>query len=197
MTEWEDLLPEIAETFGGQLPYPETADDIRAAYQRAPQTVTRMADAVAALYADGTAQNPWGMLRYRVKAIPEHDPSKPSASGSGRDKAIARAEQWMRTAGLHHDRETELLDELYGERGRLRHHPETRDRMLQLWHELRPLGELADHEAAERGQRYAQQRKQLATTPAGETPEQRLQRQRETAAHKAGITTDTTTAALT
>jgi hypothetical protein len=104
----------------------------------------------------------------------------------------------MRTTGLHYDRESELLDELYGDRGRLKDHPNTRQRMLELWNELRPLGELVDHEATERGLRYQEQQKMLeqSKTPA-ETPEQRLASQRKLAAQKAADPNPNITNALT
>jgi hypothetical protein len=162
MNDWEDLVPQIAETFGGQMPYPETSEDIAAAYQRAPQTVLRMADQVAALYMDGTAQNPWGMLRYRAKTIPATEGQ--ASRGTNREKAIARAEQRMRNELLHYDRWPEVEDELFGDRGTLRQHdnPTLRQRMEALWTELRPAGELVEAEAIERGLRNQEHRARLA-----------------------------------
>lgn len=37
--------------------------------------------------------------------------------------------------------------------------------MLELWQELRPSGELAEHEADQRGRRYQEQRAKLEPAP--------------------------------
>jgi len=160
MKDWEDLVLQIAETFGGQMPYPETSNDIASAYQRAPQTVLRMADQVAALYLDGTAQNPWGMLRYRAKTIPATEGA--ATKGTNREKAVERAEQRIRNELLHYDRWTEVEDELFGDRGTLRQHSELKTRMNELWDELRPLGVIVEHEAEERSRIRRERLAQLA-----------------------------------
>jgi hypothetical protein len=183
MTHWEDLALETAERFGGTLPHPDTAAQIAAVYERAPHAVEKAIDRVALEYEQGGIRSPWGILRSRVKQITTSEATATRANE--RDKTIARAEQWMRNAGMHYDSEQELLDELYGERGRLRDHPDTRQRMLALWTELRPIGEQLDQDAIDRGTRYQEQRERLRGIQPPETPDQRLARQRELAAKKA------------
>lgn len=184
MIDWEDLIYQTAERFGGTTPHPDTAAAIAAVYAKSPSAVIRAIDRVAQEHEDGNIRSPWGILRSRVQQITVT--TKSNARANDTEKAVARAEQWMRTTGLHYDRATELLDELYGDRGRLRDHPQTRDRMLELWRELRPEGERLDAEAVEAGIRYQQHRATLkdTATPA-ETAEQRLERQRKLAARKA------------
>ena len=139
MKHWEDLVLETAERFGGTFPHPDTSADIATVHQRAPNAVQRAIDEVAADYAKGTISSPWGILRSRVSKITADVQAK-ATSANSREKAIQRAEQWLKTAGLHYDRESEILDELFNERGMLHPHdtPELRQRITDLWLEQRP-----------------------------------------------------------
>jgi hypothetical protein len=159
MIEWEDLALQTAERFGGTMPHPDTAKAVAAVYAKAPNAVERAIDRVANDYAEGNIRSPWGVLKSRVQQITVD--SSQAKRGNDADKAIARAEQRVRNELLHYDLEREVVDELYGPRGTLRDHPETQDRMIALWRDLRPLGELVEHEADERGRRYVEQRQKL------------------------------------
>jgi len=188
MIDWEDLPYQTSERFGGTLPHPDTATAIQAVYLRAPAAVTRAIDRIANEYAAGEVASPWGILRHRVSQIQTTEQA--ATRSNDRDKTIARAEQWLRTAGLHYDRESEIIDELFGDRGRLlgHHTPDLQDRMVALWHELRPLGQQVETEALERAERQNTQRERAANIqPNPETEEQRIARLRALAARKAGV----------
>jgi len=196
--DWQTLRNQFMRTIGGDPPGAQLEDDLIAAYTNHPQVVERSLEKIALAYKAGKIRSPWGAAKTEIAKATEAARNPTHNQGATKTKAIARAEQWMRTTGLHYDRETELLDELYGDRGRLKDHPATRDRMLQLWNELRPIGEQLDAEAIERGLRYQAQRKMLEQTkkPA-ETPEQKLARQRKLAAQKAADPTPNISNSLT
>jgi hypothetical protein len=166
MIEWEDLALQTAERFGGTMPHPDTAQAVAAVYAKAPNAVERAIDRVANDYAEGNIRSPWGVLKSRVQQITVD--SSQAKRGNDADKAIARAEQRVRNELLHYDLEREVVDELFGPRGTLKDHdtPDTRTRMLALWREHRPLGELVEQEADERGRRYVEQRQRLEPTKA-------------------------------
>ena len=63
------------------------------------------------------------------------------------------AERYIATAGLFMP-ESELLDELFGARGRLRAWPELRARMLDAWQAHQPQAALVDVERIERADRW-------------------------------------------
>jgi hypothetical protein len=63
------------------------------------------------------------------------------------------AERLIATAGLFMP-ESELVDELFGARGRLRAWPELRARMLDAWQTHQPQAELVDVERSERAARW-------------------------------------------
>jgi len=180
MKEWEDLTLETAERFGGNLPHPDTTKAIGTVYARAPQAVTRAIDRVAHDYDQGTVRSPWGILKSRVQQLADDTP-KHEASND-RDKAVERAEQWIRTAGLMYDRPSEIEHELFGD---TRVNPETdkdgapipasgqppltgyqddnplRNRLLELWASHRPAGEQTEQDAIDRGLKHQADRAAL------------------------------------
>jgi len=181
MNDWEELVPDLAESYGGQMPHPATNQEIAAAYLRAPKAVLREADRVAQEYQDGTARQPWGLLRHRAKNI--HTDTANAETRVDRDKAIERAEQWIRTAGLMYDRPSEIEHELFGD---TRTNPETdkdgepipasgqpplahyrddtplRNRILEHWADHRPAGQQVEQDAIDRGLRHQAERAALA-----------------------------------
>jgi len=150
MIEWEDLAYQTAERFGGTMPHPDTAAAIANVYAKAPTAVARAIDRVAADYDTGNIRSPWGVLKARVQQITAD--TTQAKHGNDREKAVARAEQRIRNELLHYERADEVLDELFGPRGTLKDHasPDLEHRMLALWNDLRPLGELTEHEQIER-----------------------------------------------
>jgi hypothetical protein len=87
------------------------------------------------------------------------------------------AERFIATAGLFMP-ESELLDELFSARGRLRAWPELESRMLDAWRARQPQAELVDVERSERAERWRKgqasmqaigsERTSAATTPQSE-----------------------------
>jgi hypothetical protein len=169
--DWQTLRNQFMRQVGGDLPGNHLEQELINAYEQHPTAVERSLEKIALAFKAGKIRSPWGAAKAEVaKAVdaannPTHDKS------ASRHTAIQRAEQWIRAAGLHYDRETETIDELYGDRGRLRHHPNTQPRLLELWNEIKPLGVIAEQEAVERGIRHQQQRAQLqAETPQAAKP---------------------------
>ena len=156
--DWQTVRNRFMRATGGDPPGAHLEDDIIAAFAQHPDAVVKSMEKIVLGYKAGRIRSPWGALKHEVAKAADAANNPTVDRAHTRANAIQRAEQWMRTAGLHHDRESELIDELYGERGRLRDHPETQERMLALWNELRPLGEEADQDAIDRGLRYQQQR---------------------------------------
>ena len=167
--DWQTLRNHFMRAIGGDPPGAHLEDELIQAYTQHPEAVERSIEKITLAHKAGKIRSPWGALKAEVaKAVdsarnPTHD------KGSSKAKALARAEQWIRNAGLHFDRETELLDELYGDRGTLRQHPDTQQRILELYRELRPVGELIEHEHEVFMQRWADQNGHTAKPPAEAT----------------------------
>jgi len=165
--DWQTIRNQFMRQIGGDPPGSQLEDELIQAYTQNPDVVERSFEKIALAHAAGKIRSPWGALKTEVaKALdaarnPSHD------KGSSRTKAIQRAEQRTRNELVHYDRWDEAEDELFGERGTLRDHDTAalRERMHKLWDDLRPLGELIEHEAIERGLRNQQHRARLAAKP--------------------------------
>ena len=107
--DWAELRMFLIEAFNGTIPTPQAETDIIAAYELHPGTLEKIAVDIAGQYASGgDITSPWGLLHYKAGKIntPPSNPSRPSSVT--REKALARADQWIHNAGCHHD-ETEAI----------------------------------------------------------------------------------------
>jgi hypothetical protein len=161
--DWQTLRNQFMRDIGGDPPGAQLEDELIAAYHDHPEAVERSIEKITLAHKAGKIRSPWGALKTEVAKALDAARNPTHNTGASRNKAIARAEQWLRTAGLHYDRETEIHDELFGDRGILRDHhtPQVEERLTALWRELRPLGEQVEREAEERGARYVEQRERL------------------------------------
>jgi hypothetical protein len=160
---WSDVRERASRRFGGQLPHGEVEAAIVAVFEGQPQHVLDAIDHVAQLFEQGRVRSPWALVRSHLERAEEA--GRVAASGKvERAQRIVQAEEWIRHAGLHFDREDEVVDELFGERGRLKawtDDAELRDRLLDLWRERRPSGERVEADAERRMREYGALRKQL------------------------------------
>ena len=163
--DWQTLRNQFMRTIGGDPPGAALEDQLIQAYTDHPEAVERSIQKIQFAHKAGKIRSPWGALKAEVAKATDPARNPTHHAGSSKNHALQRAEQWIRTAGIHYDRETEIVDELYGERGPLRAHPDTQPRILELWNELRPLGVIleADHEAYMA--RYAEQRARVDLHP--------------------------------
>lgn len=161
--DWQTLRNQFMRDIGGDPPGAQLEDQLIQAYADHPDAVERSIEKITLAHAAGKIRSPWGALKTEVaKAVdaarnPTHD------KGSSKTKAVQRAEQRIRNELVHYDREPDVTDELFGPRGTLKDHhtPDLEQRMIGLWRELRPLGELAEHEHETYLARYAEQRATL------------------------------------
>jgi hypothetical protein len=184
--DWHTLYTDAVTRFGGDTPGNQLEQQILDTFTDHPQLVVRAIDKVAAKYAAGHVQSPWGALKHEIARF-TNQPHVTATDSSDRDRDIARAEQWIRSAGIHLDRASELHDELFGELGSLHTYAQITieragsttdgkpiwrqtkpsgdttlvDRLTALWREHRPVGEQLETEAIERAERWKQQQAQL------------------------------------
>ena len=141
---------------GGDLPGGRLEQQLIDAYAEHPTAVEKAIEKITLGHAAGKVRSPWGALKTEIE---RHRDNPTHETGHGREKAIQRAEQRIRNELLHYERADEVLDELFGPRGTLKAHtsPDLEARMLALWNDLRPLGELTEHEQTERLARWRKQ----------------------------------------
>lgn len=145
--DWHTEYARALQAFGGDTPSATLEQDLLDAFQQHPQAVTNAITKISKAYAAGKIHSPWGALKTEIPKQVSRDTQV--GDGTERNRAIANAEQWIRNAGLMYDRHTEVHDELFGERGPLRHWKRDRalaDRIEALWLEHRPTGEQIEQE---------------------------------------------------
>ena len=174
--DWATLRHHGIEVFG-EFPRPETEQRIIAAYEQHPAQVERVIDTAAVDLNEGTIRSGWAIVAKRCETL-THPPSNPSrAGGATREKALARADQWLHNAGCYHD-QTEAILHLCDTNGLLANYaqaelvndgPGTPARLttagdptviahIRAQHTIeRPRGTAADHAAALRAEAWKTQ----------------------------------------
>lgn len=125
-------------------------------FREHPALVCESIEHVGRRFESGQVRNPWAILAKHVEEAMAPLEDFTASDERDREKQTRRAEQWIRSAGKHFDRVEEVLEELFGELGRIRafDSPELRERMARVWREVRPEGELIAEQELERARRY-------------------------------------------
>jgi hypothetical protein len=130
-------------------------------FERHPQLVVEAAEQVDQRFKRGVVRAPWVILAKHAEegAVVAERATVPIKGERDKAKAVERAEQWIRAAGVLFDREAEIEAELFERMLRpYANDSELRERLLQLWHDERPRGELAEQEASEHATRVREAR---------------------------------------
>jgi hypothetical protein len=186
-TDWAELRDHAITAFNGETPHPIAEQAIIDTYEQHPQAVELAVSGTITDFRAGTIRSGWGILRKRCETI-NAPPTNPTRNTSiSREKRIMRAEQWIRTAGIHYDRADELLLELFGSENALLRpdaqidlEPDTGptdarwrlsdprgdtqlvDRIVRTWEEHRPTGEKLEADAEHRAAQWKARERALA-----------------------------------
>lgn len=163
---WRELRDHAIDVFAGDTPGAALEERILVVFRTHPQIVAVGIDQVAERYRQGKVTSPWAVLATHVEKATAPLDDVTVTDERDRDKAIRRADQWMRAAGKHFDRVEEVLDELFGETAalsvRMFDSPELRERMARLWREVRGEGELITGQAEARARAWQTARRLAA-----------------------------------
>lgn len=113
MNDWPTVRARIIQAFDGEQPGATLEQQIVDLYENNPAAVIDSIDAIATSKKAGRVQSGWGVLR---KAAAERATRKTNPTVS-KEKAVRRAEQWIRNAGCYIQSEQELVDALFGTTG--------------------------------------------------------------------------------
>lgn len=159
--EWQETRKHACAVFG----YPEanTEQAVLDAFTESPLAVTAVLEKITSRVQAGKlgANAGWLIVSREVENIarPVADiiVSDAAERERERERAVQAATRWIRNAGLHFDRESEITDELFGDRGMLRaweKDVELQAEIVALWRQVRPIGEQLDREALERAAEF-------------------------------------------
>lgn len=152
---WRELRDHAVNLFG-DTPGAALEERILVVFRSHPHIVALGIDHVHERKKAGLVTSPWGLLAAHVEKATAPLEDVTVTDERDRDKAVRRAEQWIRAAGKHYDRLDELLDELFGPHGRLRafDSPDLRQRIARAWRDARPEGQLIDEQAEQRARAH-------------------------------------------
>jgi hypothetical protein len=156
---WQAIREQAARTIG----YPDapTEQAVIDAFERNAFAVSRAVEKIVSrVHASKLgASAGWMIITREVEAITRPAPDVVATDTHERERALNRARQWMRNAGLYFPTEEEVLAEVF-ERSSLRDHDDevTRAEILRAYREVRPIGERLEREELERAGRLKLQR---------------------------------------
>lgn len=181
MTEylWGAVLAR-GQTLFGEPPGPALEQRVLAHFQTEPNRVTNLIESIGKRVAAGTVTSGWAILD---KELARAHPDVRADDSSEKTQQILLVETWLRTTGGHIDNEAELLDEVFGPRGRLYLWDKDEPliaHILELWHEQRPRFQAAEAEQLERlhtqGETYRRLRKTMRYTANDLEPDEHAHR---------------------
>jgi hypothetical protein len=159
--DWITIRTDAIHRFGGETPGAQVEAEIIRAFEHHPTRVLEAINQIGRAYTQGTVRSGWAVLRAQLARA---QPDATAEDTTERENAVRRAEQWIRTAGIHYDRHREITRELYGPNGRLRAWAgdrTTRRRTRDHYREHRAIGTLIELEHEQRmraiGDRYHEQ----------------------------------------
>jgi hypothetical protein len=168
---WQELRTHLIDAYN-ETPRAETEQEIIEAYELHPAQTTKAALNIATSVQAGTARSGWAVLKSRAQTITTAPSNPTHQGGANREKAIARAEQWIRAAGMHFDSADEVQDELFSTRGNLSAWANDQSlvtQMLDTWANHRPTGMQIERDADTRADKWKNDQarlKQLAAAKA-------------------------------
>jgi hypothetical protein len=153
--DWTETRLRAIELFR-DVPSAELEQRVLDVFLEHPHLVIEAVESIGRRFEQGKVNRPWPVLAKHVSEAMK--PLEGVASDErDRDKAIRRAEQWVKVAGKHFDSGDEVEVELFGDLGILatwRDDEALHERMAQLWAEVRPEGLLIEEQAEERARAY-------------------------------------------
>lgn len=168
---WTAVRVSLAGKFSGQLPRAEDEAALIEVFKVMPHALLQAAEEVARAISSGHVRWGWSALRAKLeKGLLPLQEAEVSVAGE-RSKAVRKAELWIANAGVHFDRESEVVDELFGgpsamlgEWATVEFHVDAKgqptslwvplegadtdliSRMVARWQELRPRGVKAEED---------------------------------------------------
>jgi hypothetical protein len=169
---WREVRERAVRLFG-ELPHAQTEADALEVFEREPATVAAAVEHIGRQVAAGSVRSGWAVLRAHLR----------SSAAAGEvvaddarelERELALAEAWVRNAGVHFDRELEVDEALFDERGRLHAWAGdelVRERLLELWRAERPRCERAERDELKDAARWREIRKRIDEAGRARRPE--------------------------
>jgi hypothetical protein len=115
MTEysWALIRDQAIHTWG-TIPQGQLEADILEIFEQTPALVVATIDKTTVAYKAGRITSPWAILRLELQKAVHPDRTPTVTDTAAKERAIARAEAWIRTTGIHYPTENEIIAHLFG-----------------------------------------------------------------------------------
>jgi hypothetical protein len=166
---WESTRRETVELFGGQAPRPGDEATIIDRFEESPHGVLRAIADVKTAFDAGTVRFPWSVVAARLSASTAPLRNVTVDIGRSRESEVRLVEAFIRNAGCHIASESELVDEVFGDRGRLHRWSDDQalvERLVAFWRRHRPAGERVEAAELERAELWLKRRAATSRRPA-------------------------------
>src|SRR5262245_55233884 len=101
MLAWPGVRDQAIRSCDGELPNPDTEDDVIAVFEKQPLVVVRAMNEIADQVAAGKVRSGWAVLRKRLEGATEAR-SDVTIEIDEREARVASAELWVTNAGVHY-----------------------------------------------------------------------------------------------
>lgn len=98
----------------GTIPQGQLEADIIEIFENSPTLVIATIEKLTTAFNQGNIHSPWAVLRSDLQKRMNPQRAAIATDHNERDKAITRAEAWIRSTGIHYPTETEILNHLFG-----------------------------------------------------------------------------------
>jgi hypothetical protein len=153
---WADVFTDAVTAFQGDRPTTTLEQELLTHFQRHPAELVAAIDKTKTRYANGKIHSPWAIIRSELRFADRRHEIQASDHGD-REQATRLTELHITNAGLYLPTEDELLDDAFGDHGRLEawaDDEELRARITTHWHNQRSRAESAEQSARDRGTNY-------------------------------------------
>ena len=110
--DWLELRERATSAFGAGVSA-DLEERVLDVFRRHPAIVSTSVEHVAQRFRQGLIRSPWVIFAKHVEEATRAVENVVVSDGSEKARAVKRAEQWMRTAGVYFDRVEEVDDELF------------------------------------------------------------------------------------
>lgn len=141
---WPDTRDRAITAFNGDTPGDTIEAAVQHHFKEHPGRVHNLIDAIGRRVATGNVRSGWAILNHELEKTTS---DVVATDNRERQQHLKNAEHWIHNTGGYIDRESELIDCLFGPTGPLKAWPELQPQLVEAWHRERPRFTKAEEEA--------------------------------------------------
>lgn len=153
---WADIYDKAVTSFGGSTPGQQLEADILTHFREHPAATQAAITKIADRFTAGKIHSPWPLVLRELDRDDNRD-GITARDDHERQTAIRLTEIYITNAGLYLPTEAEVIDDTFGDHGRLKQwadDPDLQERIVQHWRDQQPRAEAAIADSLERAAKF-------------------------------------------